>query len=179
MIPKATQIKLNKLAYDYADRLLLDVKGVLGLPGYRTTGELANSLAISVKEATDEEPPKIALTYADQGFYIGYKNPSWTKLPEIERLKDWVKSKSLALGDIPGYEYGTAPALSVDQRATRIAWAIAKNKRREDTWKRKKWKNAAKLGDLLKELNSDSLKAYSMDIEEMLASAISTGKVMS
>jgi len=179
MIPKITQTKLDAIAERYAAKLLADVKAVFDRPDYRNQGELADSLKVSVTKCTDRESPKIILTYADQGFYIGYKSPQWTKLPKIERLKKWAETKTISLGDIPGYEYGSASNISVEKQKERIVWAIAKNKRKEDTWKQKKWKNAAGLGDLLKDLNQSTIITYANDVENMLADAISKGKVVS
>jgi hypothetical protein len=179
MIPKITQQKLDAIAQKYAARLLADVKAVLNTPQYKNSGELESSLKILVVPATDLEAPKIILTYADQGFYLGYKNPQWTKVPDIEKLKKWAETKVTDLGDIPGYEYGTASRLPIEKQKERIVWAIAKNKRKEDTWKPRKWKNAAKLGNLLSDLNVDTLSAYAKDVENLLADAISKGTAVS
>jgi hypothetical protein len=179
MIPQITQEKLNQLAQQYASQLLSQVKAVLSQPAYRNSGELQESLKIVVTPATATEAPTILLTYADQGFYIGYKSPKWTQLPNIEKLKKWAETKSLSMGDIPGYEYGTASKLTEEKRKERIVWAIAKNKRKEDTWKQKKWKNAAGLGDLLKALNESTIQAWAKDVEKLLAEAISQGAVLS
>lgn len=179
MIPKITQSKLDALAQQYATRLQRDVKQVFNQPGYRNSGELEGSVEVTVSKSTDKEAPVIVLTYADQGFYLGYKNPQWTKLPDIDKLKEWAKDRNLDFGNIPGYAYGTAPNLSDEKKAARIVWAIAKNKRKEDTWKPRKWKNAAKLGDLLKDLNTTTLQAYAKDMEELLAGALANGTVLS
>jgi hypothetical protein len=179
MIPSITQAKLNQLADDYAQKLLANVKQVFEQPEYRSSDELLNSLSIQVTRATSDEPPRIILTYADQGFFIGYKNPQWTKLPIIEKLKQWADSPSFSVGSIPGYKSGTASGLSVEKQKERIVWAIAKNKRKEDTWKQKKWKNAAGLGDLLSALNKDTLQSFAKDIEKILVDGIAKGTVMS
>lgn len=179
MIPKLTQQKLDALAERYAARLLADVKAVLNTPQYKNSGELESSLKIIVIPSTELEAPKIILTYADQGFYLGYKSPQWTKIPNIDKLNKWAATKTFDLGDIPGYEYGTASRLPIEKQKERIVFAIAKNKRKEDTWKPRKWKKAARLGDLLSDLNVDTLSAYAKDIENLLADAISKGTVVS
>jgi len=179
MIPKVTQIKLDALASAYAARLLANVRQVFGQPQYSNSGELEDSVKVVTTRATETESPVIILTYADQGFFLGYKNPQWTKLPDINELIEWGEQRGLDFGNIPGYTYGTAPNLSDEKKVERIIWAIAKNKRREDTWKPKKWKNAAKLGDLLKNLNADTMKAYVTDVENLLAESISEGLVLS
>ncbi|HMG90754.1 MAG TPA: hypothetical protein VK589_11865 [Chryseolinea sp.] len=179
MIPKITQQKLDALAQQYATRLLGDVKEVFNRPEYINSGELADSVQVTIIKSTDNDAPVIALTYADQGFFIGYKNPQWTKLPVVAELEKWAAKRGLDFGNIPGYTYGTAPGLSTEKKIERIAWAIAKNKRKEDTWKQKKWKKSANLGDLLKDLNTETIAAYARDIEGLLADAISKGTAVS
>lgn len=179
MIPAATQQLLNELAHKYGNELINNVRNVLSQPAYRNSGELADSLKLIITPATDTEAPTIVLTYADQGFFIGYKNPQWTKLPNIEKLKKWAETKITSLGDIPGYEYGTASSLSVEKQRERIVWAIAKDKRKEDTWKPKKWKNAARLGDILSMINKDTIEVWRKQVEEVLANSITTGQELS
>lgn len=179
MIPQITQEKLNALADQYARQLLNQVKEVLSQPAYHNSGELEESLKISITKATATEAPVILLTYADQGFFIGYKNPQWTSLPNVDKIKKWALIKTLSIGDIPGYTYGTAPNITDEKKIERIAWAIAKNKRKEDTWKQKKWKNASGLGDLLRSLNENTIKAWIKDVETILAESITTGAIMS
>jgi hypothetical protein len=179
MIPKITQAKLDDIANHYAEKLLADVKQVFSTPDYKNTSELFDSLKVTVTKATDTEAPVIVLTYADQGFFLGYKNPQWTKLPNIEKFLKWGNRRDLDMNNIPGYAYGSAPNLSEEQKVSRIVWAIAKNKRKEDTWKQKKWKNKAKLGDLLKLLNKDTLTSFAKDVEAILVKSIVTGTVLS
>lgn len=179
MIPKSIQEQLNQLAHKYAQQLLSQVTGVLSQPQYQAEGELAESLKVSVTPSTDTQAPVILLTYADQGFFIGYKNPQWSTLPNIEKLTKWTQVKNISLGDIPGYTYGTAPNLSDEKKKERIAFAIAKNKLKTDSWKPKRWKNAANLGELLRDLNNDTIQAWVKEVETILAHSITTGQVLS
>jgi len=178
MIPKITQSKLDDIAERFASKLESDVKTLFSKPEYRSTNELLDSVAVKVTKASDTEAPLVILTYADQGYFIGYKNPQWTKLPNVDKLLEWIRSKKLDLGRIPGYSSGTAPNLTDEQRNSRIVWAIAKNQRKEDTWRPKRWKNSIKLSDLLKSLNDETLTAYTKDVETLLAGAIANGTVL-
>lgn len=179
MIPKVTQHKLDALATKYADKLKRDVQSVLSNPEFMNTGELADSIEVTVTKASDKEAPLIILTYADQGYFLNYRNPQWTKLPTIDKLEKWAAARGLDFGNIPGYAYGTAPNLTDEQKEKRIVWAIAKNKRKEDSWKPRLWKRKAKLVDFLNALNDETVKAYAKDIEAILAESISTGMVLS
>lgn len=179
MIPKITQQKLDILAQAYATRLMTDVKEVLSKPEYQNSGELADSIQVTITKANDNDAPVIILTYADQGFFLGYKSPQWTKLPVVAELEKWAAQRGLDFSKIPGYTFGTAPRLSTEKKINRIVWAIAKDKRKEDTWKQKKWKKAANLGEILKDLNASTLEAYARDMETLLASAIVDGTVLS
>lgn len=179
MIPKITQSKLDALAAKYAEKLKRDVETVLSNPEFMNTGELADSIEVSITKATDQEAPLIVLTYADQGYFLNYRNPQWTKLPTIAKLEKWGSARGLDFGNIPGYEYGTAPNLSDEKKVERIVWAIAKNKRKEDSWKPRLWKRKANLVDFLNKLNNETVQAYAKDVETILAEAISMGMVLS
>ena len=175
MIPVETQKQLDQLAIKYANELYGRVKNVLGSPQFRNTGELEESLKLEITKATDKDAPVIILHYADQGYYLNYKSPSWVKQPNVEKLMKWAETKTF--GNIPGYT-GT-PNIPEYKQKLRIAFAIAKDKRKNDTWKPKRWKKAAGLGELLKNINVDVMEAYRKDVENILAKAISTGTVLS
>jgi len=174
MIPVQTQKKLDELAGHYSKKLLSDVYKVLSSSKYRRSGKLLDSLHIVVSRATQTEAPVILLRYADQGYYIGYKSPQWTRLPPVDDLLEWAKNISFA-GPIPGYKANSSSNLPPWKAKERIVWAIAKNKRKFDTWKAKPWKREAKLSDLLKDLNKSTIEAWVEDVEQILSDAISKG----
>lgn len=167
MIPVTVQQHLNEIAHRYGDRLMTQVKAVL--EKYQNTGALVQSLKLEIKPATDRSAPTISLIYEDQGYYIGYKNPQWTKQPNITKLLEWAQTKTFTT--IPGYS--ATSNLPEFKKRERVAWAIARDKLKNDTWKPKRWKREANLGQLIKELNSDTiLKAYKEEFQHILEAAI-------
>lgn len=175
MIPLITQQKLDAIAEQYGAQLMNDIQDVLNQPQFRNSGELAESLKLKITKASNKEAPKIIVEYAEQGFFIGYKSPRWTSLPKISELEKWAETKTFSF--VPGYS--NKPNIPEYKIKERIVWAIAKDKRKNDTWKQKKWKKAAGLGDVLKALNTTTMQAYVRDVETILADAISTGTVLS
>lgn len=169
MIPQVTQDKLNVLSNQYGQRLLADVQRVFAK--YSRTGKLLESPELTITRASDAEAPKIIITYADQGFFIGQRNPQWTKLPNFDNMEEWAKDVQFS-GPVPGYKNGVAPNLPPWKVKERIAFAIAKNKQRFDTHKPKRWKREVKLGTLLEELNKQTLENYTKDVEQILTAAI-------
>lgn len=169
MIHRITQDALNSLAREYGTRLLDDVKKVF--EKYRRSGFLSESVELTIVPASEGEAPKIILSYADQGFFIGQRSPQWTRTPDIEKLKAWSENIDLQ-GPVPGYKTGMAPNLPPWKIKERKIWAIAKSKQKFDRHKQRKWKNEAKLGNLLGELNQDALAVYNKKVEEILTAAI-------
>ena len=169
MIPLVSQQKLDNLAMQYGTRLLGDVQRVF--EKYSRSGKLAGSPELTVTRATDTEAPKIIITYADQGFFIGQRNPQWTKIPDFDKMEEWSQDIQFS-GPVPGYKNGVAPNLPPWKIKQRIAFAIARNKQKFDTHKPKPWKREAKLGALLTELNEQTLRDYSKDVEDILTAAI-------
>jgi hypothetical protein len=168
MIHKLTQEQLDVLANEYGSRLLADVKKVFSK--YSRTGEMEESATLLITKASDTEAPRIIVQYADQGFFIGQKNPQWTKLPNIGDLSKWSENVEFK-GAVPGYKNG-APNLTPWQIKQRIVFAIAFSKKKWDTHKPKPWKRQAKLGDLLKQLNTETFAAYKADCQKILTAAI-------
>lgn len=179
MIPKQIQPKLNELAREYAEKLYASAKEVLSKDEFRNTGELVDSLRVSIIPCRDDAPPEIVLEYADQGYYIGYKKPQWTRVPNIEKIRKWAESINFT-GPVPGYK-GDASSLPPWKAKERIISAIAWNKRKFDTWKAKPWKGrrGIDLGKLLRSLNEEVLDAWARKVEEILASSIEDGTVLS
>jgi hypothetical protein len=175
MISKQLQPILNELAEKYAAILLSQAKDVLSRAEFRATGELVNSLKVEIVPCTDQKSPLIVLRYADQGYYIGYKSPQWTKVPNLDKMKEWAKTVEFN-GPVPGYKDGSP--LPPWKAKERIAAAIAYDKRKNDTWKAKPWKNrrGINLGELLGKLNTETLEAYTQEIESTLVKSLQSGE---
>lgn len=168
MIPASVQHHLNKIAEEYGQRLLSQVKTVF--EKYSNSGALVRSLKLEIKKATDKSAPVISLIYDEQGYFIGYKSPRWSKQPNITKLLEWGQHKTFKT--IPGYK-GDASNLPEFKKRERVAWAIAKDKLKNDTWKPKRWKKEANIGALLKDLNEDTiLNGYKKEYQKILEQAI-------
>lgn len=179
MIPKHLQPKLDELAKEYGARLYSSAREVLGRDEYRNTGELVESLRVSIIPCSDNSPPEIVLEYADHGYFLNYKGPKWTRVPSLEKLRAWAETIEFS-GPVPGYQNG-AGSLPPWKRKERIVSAIAWNKRKRDTWIQKPWKGkrGIDLGKILRELNQSTATAWARAVENTLAEAIETGKILS
>lgn len=179
MIPVQIQQKLNELAAKTARDLYQAAKDVLSKDTFRNTGELVDSLKVSVIPCKGDAPPEIILTYADQGYFLNYKSPKWTRVPNIDKMKAWAETIDFS-GPVPGYKNGvsTLPPWKVKER---IISAIAWNKRKHDTWKAKPWKGkkGIDLGKLLRDLNQATLEAWAREVENILVHGIETGEILS
>jgi len=149
---------LNTLAEQKAQELLARAKKILDTPKYRNSGELIDSLEVSVEKGTAKEPPVITLTFADQGQFLSMRNPSWGRVPEIEKLEKWVRDRGTAR-----FRYVTGRKLSsmsedekVSKIASGIAWAYRKHQLR---WKPKTWRKAT-LVQLLEEINAETVSLW-------------------
>jgi hypothetical protein len=169
MISIDLQQQLNELAQDFGRRLLSDLQKAF--TRYKRSGALVDSLELSIINASESEAPKIVVTYADQGFFIGQKSPQWTKLANIDKLQDWAKDITFT-GPVPGYKNGIAPKLPPWKAAERRIWAIAMSKKKFDTHKQRRWKREAKLGNFLKDINSEALALYNGNVEKVLNAAL-------
>jgi hypothetical protein len=149
---------LNTLAEQKAQELLARAKKILDTPKYRASGDLAESLAVSVEKGTATEPPVITLSFADQGQFLSMRNPSWGRVPEIEKLEKWVRDRGTAR-----FRYVTGRKLSsmsedekVSKIASGIAWAYRKHQLK---WKPKTWRKAT-LVKLLEDLNEQTARVW-------------------
>lgn len=174
MISQQTQTLLNEIALRHGREIKMRVEQAL--IKYKRTGELADSVELTIVPATNTESPKIVITYADQGYFIGQRNPQWTKMPPIEDLQKWVAAGVTLNGEVPGYKNGLAPNLPPWKATLRKLWAIAKSKQKFDKHTRKPWKKQAKLGELIKDLNADAIAKFSEEVEHVLTEALQRPK---
>jgi len=173
MIPVEAQYQLDSLARKYGERLFEDVQTIFRK--YSRTGMLEASPVLTITKATDTEPPVVIVEYAEQGYFIGQKNPQWTKLPPIDELLKWGQAVEFA-GPVPGYKNGLAPNLPPWKAKQRVVWAIAISKKKWDTHKAKPWKRQIKLGAILSKLNNETYAAYKAASQKILVDTIE-GKI--
>jgi hypothetical protein len=169
MISARVQTLLNDIANRYGKQLLQQVERAMSR--YRRSGHLMESLELTIIRATDRESPRIVIIYADQGYFIGQRSPQWSQLPDMKNLQEWAKHIDLK-GPVSGYKNGVAPNLPPWKIQQRALWAIAFAKKKFDSHKPKRWKRDAKLPDLLSNLNEQTLKAFSAEIERVLTAEL-------
>jgi hypothetical protein len=170
VISQQQQAQLNDLAERYSKEILRSAESALAK--YDRTGKTRSSLQVTVLKSTDRESPKIVLGLELQSVLFDVKRMSWVKLPPIQNLVQWAEQVNFS-GKIPGYK-NSAPNLPPWKAKQRITWAIAKDKRKNDTYKRKPWRKVA-LSEILKALNRETLDAYRKEVELSLANSLSTG----
>jgi len=171
------QERMNNVAYHFAIRLENNVKSVLNQEKYKSSGALAGSVRIKVKEADGYNSPVINLTVLEHGEYIGKRKLLWTKTPPASELTEWVQKNGYSdgSGNVPGYRNG-APKLSNFQRAERIAWAIAISKRKNDTrFRRQTWKKES-FPDVLKAMNQKTMQEFGAHIERLFKESLEKGR---
>lgn len=149
---------LNTLAQAKAEELLARAKKILDTPKYRASGELADSLEVNVTPGSASEPPVITLSFADQGQFLSMRNPSWGRVPEIEKLEKWVRTKgSSKFRYVTGRNVANmSEGEKVSKIASGIAWAYRKHQLR---WKPKTWRKAT-LVQLLQDLNEQTARVW-------------------
>lgn len=168
-LPKDIQEQMNEVAYKYAKVFL--ARAVNALKAKSSTGALHDSVVAEVRKATDTEPPVIELRFLEYGEYIGKKKLLWTKQPPVDELKDWAIRRGIDNNRIPGYKPGTISNLSQEKKATRVAWAVAIFKRRENSLKRIPWKRDTFKG-ILKQMNDETTREFAVILEQLFAESI-------
>lgn len=172
-IPHEIQEKMNQVAYRYAGQFKSSVEAAIAK--FSLTGKLKSSVKVNVIKAQGDNPPVIEVDFEEYGELIGKKKILWTKLPPVDKLKEFVEKKGLAnKGNIPGYA-GAADNLPEYKKVERIAWAIAKDKRKNDTHKPKRWKKEA-LPSVLRKLNAEVTEQFAAEVAKILAENISNKK---
>ena len=135
---------------------------------------LANTVHVSVTKATDYEPPVINLEFEEYGEFIGKRKMLWVKLPPIDKMVEFIKKKGIDVNNkVPGYKNG-APNLPEFKKIERIAWAIAKKKRKYNTFRRIPWKKES-FPETLRKMNNETIEKFRDHIEQVIASSIEKG----
>ena len=147
-------IKLNGIAHHYKDVINRALVDILSQPRYNNTGAGLASLHVEVIEGDRNKSPQIIITMADHLLLLDKRKMQWTKLPKISELLKWAETKK-----------------STPKEAVKLAWAVAWDKRKNDTWKAKPWRKKS-LGPALKEMNKMIVEGFEKVIEEDLQQAI-------
>lgn len=152
MYSDRTVMKLNDIAYRYKDLIHRAVHDVIRKT-IHNTGDAAASLTVEVVEGTRDKAPDLVISFADHLIYFNHRQIEWTKLPNIDKLTEWAETKV------------------VDKKAAkRLAFAVAWDKRKNDTWKAKPWRRKS-LSAVLKEMNRLVLTSFDEIINEELQEA--------
>lgn len=158
--------RLNAVAHKYKDVIYSSLRDVLNSPRYRNTGAGVESIHVDVIDGDANKSAEIHVAIADHIFLLDKRRKlQWTKLPNMTEMIAYAETKSFS--KIPGY----ANSIPVDRlkAAQRVAWAIAVDKKKNDTYKAKPWRKkslSAVLKDLNKEITSEFDKAVSEDLED-------------
>lgn len=148
MYSESTVIKLNDIAQRYKDLIHQAVHDVLSQDQYKNTGAGVASLTVDVVDGDANKAPQITITFDDHLILLDKRKMMWTKLPNIGKLMEW------------------AETVKPDKKqAERLAWAVAWDKKKNDTWKAKPWRKKS-LSNVLKEMNQMIKEAFDKAIDE-------------
>lgn len=142
---------LNAIARQYQDILRKSILDVLSR--YTNTGAGAASLRVEVITGTADRSPQLVVRFDDHVLYMDKRRLQWTKLPDMREMLQWAQTKK-----------------SNEKEAVKLAWAVAWDKKKNDTWKPKRWRKQG-LGPALREMNQRILAAYEKDLEAALSKA--------
>lgn len=147
-------IALNNIAHEYRGKLEAAIKDVLSQGRYTNTGRGMQSVVVSVVPGTTSESPSLVVTLDDYVLMLDRSKMQWTKLPNVRNLLAWARARK-----------------SNEKEAKKLAWAVAWDKKKNDTWKPKKWRKKG-FGETLIEMNAAMKKAFDGAINKDLQSAI-------
>jgi hypothetical protein len=133
---------LNEIAHRYAGLTHKSIVDVLSQPRYSNTGAGVRSVKVDVVSGNDAKSPALHITFDDHLIVLNKGKIEWTRLPDIEKLTEWAKTKK-----------------SSDKEAEQLAWAVAWDKKKNDTWSPKLWRKKS-LSQVLKDMNEQLLKDY-------------------
>lgn len=152
MYSDRTVMKLNDIAHRYKDLIHQAVHDAI-VKNIRNTGEAAASLTVEVIDGNRQKSPEIVISFVDYLIYFNHRRIEWTKLPNINKLTAWAETK------VPD-----------KKAARRLAFAVAWDKQKNDTWRAKPWRRKG-LSAVLKEMNQLVLDSFNEAIEEDLQEA--------
>lgn len=153
MYSENTVIKLNDIAQRYRDVIHQAIHDVLSQDRYKNTGAGAASLVVDVEDGDSNKAPVIRISFDDHLIFLDKRKMQWTKLPNMKKLLEW------------------AETVKPDKKeAARLAWAVAWDKKKNDTWKAKPWRKKS-LSNVLKEMNALVKEAYDKAAAEDLTTS--------
>jgi len=144
---------LNDIAHRHGAIIKKAIQDVLRGPKYANTGAGVESVTVEVVEGDASKSPNILITFDDHIKLLDKRKMQWTKLPDMKELLQWAATKR----DDP-------------KKAEKLAWAVAWDKKKNDTWKAKPWRKKT-LSQTLKQLNINVLAAFDQAIEEDMQEA--------
>lgn len=147
-------IKLNTIAHQYRDLIDRSLHQVLSDPKYRNTGASLAEVNVSVVDGDESKAPQVIVHLPDSLVILDKRKVQWTKLPPVKELLAWAQTKE-----------------SNPVRAKKLAWAVAWDKKKHDTWKAKPWRKKS-LSAVLKDMNKQVLISFDQAIEEDLQTTI-------
>lgn len=139
---------LNSIAQAYRGKLEDNIKAVLNEGRYRNTGRGADSVTVAVVPGDSSKSPALVITMEDHVLILDKSKLQWTKLPLVNELLSWARTRK-----------------SNEKEAKQLAWAVAWDKKNNDTWKPKKWRKKG-IGTVLKEMNAQMLVEFEKAIEK-------------
>lgn len=145
---------LNEIAHRYGDIMGRSIQEVLNDPKYRNTGAGASSVKINVVDGDLNTSPRVEITFDDHLIVLNKRRVEWTRLPNMKGLLAWAETKTPS-----------------EKEATQLAWAVAWDKKKNDTWKAKPWRKKS-LSEVLKEMNELMVKEFDAAIEKDFQQAV-------
>lgn len=152
MYSQITIAKLNDIAQRYRGIIQQSIQNVLSQ--YKNTGAGLASVTVDVVEGDASQAPQINIQFDDHVLILDKRKVQWTKLPDMKAMIEWAETKT-----------------TTRDQAERLAWAVAWDKKKNDTWKPKAWRKKS-LSGVLKEMNQLILQEYDAAIEQDLQQAI-------
>lgn len=159
MYSERTVMKLNEIAHRYRGLIHQAIHDVI-TKNIRNTGEAAASLTVDVIEGDRNRAPELVVSFVDYLIYFNHRRIEWTKLPNINKLTQWAETK-----------------VADKAAARRLAFAVAWDKQKNDTWKAKPWRRKG-LSAVLKEMNQLVLDRFDQAIEEDMQEAARPGSAV-
>lgn len=150
--PRLVEV-LNAIAMDHSGLIERSVKDVLSQPRYKNTGAGVDSVRVEVITGDASKAPSINVTFDDHLIMLNNRKLQWTRLPNTDELLKWARTKK-----------------DNETEAKRLAFAVAWQQKKYDTWKPKPWRKKS-LSQVLKTMNEELLRKYDEAIEADLVDA--------
>jgi hypothetical protein len=150
-------ITLDEIAQRFAPVMQRSIVDVLSQPRYTNTGAGVGSVTVEVIPGDESKSPALKVLFADHLVFLNQRRIEWSRLPDIAALTTWAETKT-----------------SNREAAERLAWAVAWDKRKNDTWKPKLWRKRS-LSEVLKDMNEQLIRAYDEAIEADLQESAKGG----